>query len=133
MPINTSEVRASAWVVFAVVAGLAGCRAAPHAPDRVTVAADLTRRVGHTVPSCAGSSQVTLPPGAAFEDGITEEDAVAIALWNNAAFQELLADLGIARSDLIQAGLLPNPEFVYFWPMSGKPYKYLLDFPIEAI
>src|SRR5262249_43210021 len=37
------------------------------------------------------------------------------------------------RSDLIQAGLLPNPEFVYYWPEVGKPFKYLIDFPIETI
>ncbi len=133
MPMITSEARAVAWVFLAVVVGTTGCQTAPHAPDRATVAAHLTQRVGHTIPAHTGPAQVTLPPGAAFEDGITEDEAVAVALWNNAAFQELLVDLGIARSDLIQAGLLPNPEFVYFWPMSDKPYKYLFDFPIEAI
>ncbi|MFO0844604.1 MAG: TolC family protein [Gemmataceae bacterium] len=112
---------------------LAGCHAVPHAPDCSTVSGHLTQRVGHTVACRAGPAVVTLPPGACFEDGITEDEAVAIALWNNAAFQELLVDLGIARGDLIQAGLLPNPEFVYFWPMSEKPYKYLFDFPIEAL
>ncbi len=74
-----------------------------------------------------------MPPGASLDDGLTEDEAVAIALWNNAAFQELLVDLGLARGDLIQAGLLPNPEFVYYWPMSDKPFKYLFDFPIESL
>src|SRR5262245_51551343 len=133
MPTKTSDARAAAWVVLASMVAVAGCQTAPHAPDRTTVAAHLTQRVGHTVPAHTGPAQVTLPPGAAFEDGITEDEAVAVALWNNAAFQELLVDLGIARGDLIQAGLLPNPEFVYYWPMSGKPYKYLFDFPIEAL
>lgn len=72
-------------------------------------------------------------PGASLDDGLTEDEAVAIASWNNAAFQELLADLGIARGDLIQAGLLPNPVFVFFSPMSEKPYKHLIEFPIEAV
>lgn len=74
-----------------------------------------------------------MPPGASLGHPITEDEAVSIALWNNAAFQEVLVDLGIARGDLIQAGLLPNPEFVYYWPMSEKPFKYLFDLPIEAI
>jgi cobalt-zinc-cadmium efflux system outer membrane protein len=74
-----------------------------------------------------------MPPGASLDDGLTEDEAVAIALWNNAAFQELLVDLGIARGDLILAGLLPNPEFVYYWPEPNKPLKYLFDFPIEAL
>ncbi|MFO0864163.1 MAG: TolC family protein [Gemmataceae bacterium] len=77
--------------------------------------------------------EVVFPPGTSLEDGLTEDEAVAIALWNNAAFQELLADLGIARGDLIQAGLLPNPEFVYFWPVHDRSFKYLFDFPIEAL
>ncbi|MFO0807596.1 MAG: TolC family protein [Gemmataceae bacterium] len=112
---------------------LVGCHTVPQAPDRSTVAAHLTQRVGHTIPCQAALGEVTMPPGASLDDGITEDEAVAIALWNNAAFQELLVDLGIARGDLIQAGLLPNPEFVYYVPMSEKPYKYLFDFPIEAI
>jgi len=122
-----------AWVVFMSLFGLAGCQTAPHAPDQTAVSANLTQRVGQTVSSQVGPAQVILPPGATFEDGITEDEAVAIALWNNAAFQELLVDLGLARGDLIQAGLLPNPEFVYFFGVTDKPFKYLFEFPIEAI
>lgn len=112
---------------------LSGCQTAPPAPGIPAVAAHLTKRVGHTLPGQTGMAEILLPPGASLDDGITEDEAVAIALWNNAAFQELLVDLGVARGDLIQAGLLPNPEFVYFFPMSEKPYKYLFDFPIEAV
>jgi len=112
---------------------LAGCQTAPHAPDRTTVGTRLTQRVGHTIPCPPASGQIVLPPGASLDDGITDDEAVAIALWNNAAFQELLVDLGLARGDLIQAGLLPNPEFVYFFGLTDKPFKYLLDFPIEAL
>jgi cobalt-zinc-cadmium efflux system outer membrane protein len=64
---------------------------------------------------------------------LTEEEAVLIALCNNALFQELLADLDVAYGDLVQAGLLPNPEVVYYFPGHDKPFKYLLDFPIEAL
>jgi outer membrane protein, heavy metal efflux system len=133
MPANGSGTRTVAWVVLTVVVGIAGCQATPLAPDRATVATHLAQRVGHTLPGQTVSGQIALPPGASFEDGITEDEAVAVALWNNAAFQELLVDLGIARGDLIQAGLLPNPEFVYFFGVTDKPFKYLFDFPIEAI
>lgn len=133
MRANENRSRSTACVALAVLLGLAGCQTAPPAPDQSTVAAHLTQRIGHTLPCQDESAPVTLPPCAFRADGITEDEAVAIALWNNAAFQELLVDLGIARGDLIQAGLLPNPELVYFWPMSEKPYKYLFDFPIESI
>lgn len=129
---NRKRTRSGMWAALALL-GLAGCQTIPDAPDRSTVSASLTQRVGHTVPNQIDPTQVVLPPGASPDDGITEDEAIAIALWNNAAFQELLVDLGLARGDLIQAGLLPNPEFVYYWPMSDKPFKYLFDFPIEAI
>lgn len=133
MPVYEKGTRSGAFAVLAILLGLTGCQTAPPAPDTATVSARLTKRVGHTVPCQTRPAEITLPPGASLDDGITEDEAVAIALWNNAAFQELLVDLGLARGDLIQAGLLPNPEFVYFWPMSEKPYKYLFDFPIEAV
>jgi cobalt-zinc-cadmium efflux system outer membrane protein len=117
----------------AMLFGIVGCQTVPHAPDRSTISAHLTERVGQTVPCSTGQEAVTLPPGASLDDGITEDEAIAIALWNNAAFQELLADLGIARGDLIQAGLLPNPEFVYFFQVPDKPFKYAFEFPIEAL
>ena len=113
--------------------GFAGCQTAPPAPDRSSVASQLSKRVGHTLPCHTTPWEIVLPPGASLDDGITDDEAVSFALWNNAAFQELLVDLGLARGDLIQAGLLPNPEFAFFLPMSDKPYKYLFDFPIEAI
>ncbi|MFO0911904.1 MAG: TolC family protein [Pirellulales bacterium] len=74
-----------------------------------------------------------LPNGAAFEDGLTEEEAILIAIWNNALFQETLVDLDLAASDLVQAGLLPNPEIIYFFPVTDKPFKYAIEFPLEAL
>ncbi|MFO0803103.1 MAG: TolC family protein [Gemmataceae bacterium] len=112
---------------------LAGCQTAPPAPGRPDVSTRIAERFQQTVSSKTAPGEFTLPPGASLDDGVTEDEAIAIALWNNAAFHELLADLGLARGDLIQAGLLPNPEFVYFFPMTDKPFKYLFDFPIEAI
>ena len=131
----------SIWFKVAVVlttSAAIGCRTHQHVPDHQVVSNRLLDRFGQTVPTpmatCpTGEPQIVFPPGAAFDDGLTEDEAISIALWNNAAFHELLVDLGVARGDLIQAGLLPNPEFVYFVPVSDKPYKYLFDVPIEAV
>jgi cobalt-zinc-cadmium efflux system outer membrane protein len=132
-PNRTVAIRRLAALTAYALFALVGCQTPPHAPDPNTVSAHLTQRVGQTVGCDAGTSGVVLPPGASLDDGVTDDEAVAIALWNNASFQELLVDLGLARSDLIQAGLLPNPEFVYFFGVTDKPFKYLFDFPIEAI
>ena len=38
------------------------------------------------------------------DDGLSRDEAVAIALWNNAAFQVSVSQLGFARADLVDAG-----------------------------
>ncbi len=67
------------------------------------------------------------------DDGVTEDEAVAIALWNNAAFQADLATLGFARADLIEAGLLRNPILSVFFPLGPKQLESTATWPIEAI
>ena len=120
-------------LIVGILFSFVGCQTAPPSPDTTTVSASLTHRMGHSVAATSPTEPFILPPGVIFEDGITEEEAIASALWNNAAFQELLLDLGIARGDLITAGLLPNPEFLYYFAASDKPYRYLIDFPIDAL
>lgn len=122
--------RPAAWAVIITAlhcALTAGCSSVPCGCDRDCLAEDLAVRTDHTLGPAACSGQIVLPNGAVVEDGLLEDEAVLIALWNNAAFQELLTEVGIAQGDLVQAGLLPNPEVVYFFPVTDKPYKYALD------
>jgi outer membrane protein, heavy metal efflux system len=74
-----------------------------------------------------------IPESVNLADGLSETEAVQLALRNNAAFQELLTDLGLAHADVIQAGLLTNPEFLYVFQTAPKPFKYAIDLPVEAI
>jgi cobalt-zinc-cadmium efflux system outer membrane protein len=48
-------------------------------------------------------------------DELTLDEAVAIALVNNHELRAALAGAGIARADLVQAGLLENPSFGFSW------------------
>jgi len=41
--------------------------------------------------------------------------------------------LKLTRADLVQAGLLPNPEIVYTFSAPEKPFKYLIEMPIEVL
>ena len=118
-------------VILLTVAS-AGC-AAPTARMRDSVSANLEQRTGYSVGPSSPASQVILPPGLDQGQPLTEEQIVLLALWNNAAFQELLVELQLTRADLVQAGLLPNPEFGYFFSSPDKPFKYLFDFPLEAL
>lgn len=117
------------------VASLLGCCSNSQycLTDRSCVSQAVQCRFSKSVgdPSCP--EQIVYPYGITLEQELEEDQAVALALWNNAAFLELLADLGMAQGDLVQAGLLPNPEVAYFFPVTDKPFKYLLDFPLESI
>lgn len=123
--------RATAWLLF--FAGTCGCASAPQAFDREAVAAVVVQRTGYSVGPVKCQNDLALPNGASLDDGLSQDEAVLIALWNNALFQELLTDLGVARGDLVQAGLLPNPEVGYFFAVPDKPFKYVVDMPLEAL
>lgn len=79
------------------------------------------------------SFQFTVPANVKLEDGLTADEAVAIALWNNAPFQATLAELGIARAALVEAGLLHNPTFSFLFPLGPKQLEFTLLAPLEAI
>lgn len=74
-----------------------------------------------------------LPPGISTDDGLTIDEAVGTALWNNPDFQTALASLGLARADLIDAGLLKNPVFSLLFPWGPKQLEMVVSWPIDAI
>src|SRR3989304_2236085 len=54
-------------------------------------------------------------------DGLTEDNAVKIALINNHALQATFEEIGIAKADLVQAGLFTNPNLsaLFRFPFGG--------------
>src|SRR5262245_12703146 len=83
---------------------LAGCLTTPVC-DQGCLSGKVAERTGFPLgpPPCEG--KFVVPNGVSLTEGLTEEGAVLVGLWNNAAFLELLADIGIAHGDLVQAGL----------------------------
>lgn len=74
-----------------------------------------------------------LPDGVSLGDGLSEDEAVAIALWNNATLHVDLAALGLARADLIDAGLLRNPNLSIVLPLGPyRQFESALNFPLEV-
>ncbi len=112
---------------------LASCAGDAEQFDRAGVSAELEERIGMGIGEGAPPGTVSVPEGVSLQDGISEREAVAIALWNNAAFQEALAELGIKRAELIQAGLLTNPLFSFLFPVGKKQYEFALTLPLEAL
>jgi len=64
---------------------------------------------------------------------MSENQAVWVALLNNAAFQEAASDLGLAQADLIQAKTLPNPTLSLLLPIGPKQLEFGIKHPIEAL
>jgi outer membrane protein, heavy metal efflux system len=110
-----------------LIIGAGGC-----ASGHVATPAEVIARTG-IPPRPADAQGVALPPGITTDDGLTQEEAVAIALWNNADFQAQLANLGFARADLLDAGLLQNPVLSLLFPLGPKQLEATLRWPVEAL
>jgi cobalt-zinc-cadmium efflux system outer membrane protein len=78
-------------------------------------------------------TSASLPPDVSLVDGLAPDEAVAIALWNNPAFEASLADLGLARADLVEAGLLKNPVLSLLFPLGPKQLEWTLQFAVDAL
>ena len=52
---------------------------------------------------------------------LTPVSAVQIALVNNPRLQAEMEEIGISRAELVQAGLLRNPEFAASWRFPDRP------------
>ncbi|HRX82815.1 MAG TPA: TolC family protein, partial [Pirellulaceae bacterium] len=114
-----------------MLALLSGCSLPRASCSHAPIGEEMMARTSHTV-MCVGPAEFVVPPDVVFEDGVSEDEAVATALSNNAAFQSMLAQLGMAEGDLIQAGLLTNPNLGTFLPISAKQWEWTLFVPLEA-
>jgi cobalt-zinc-cadmium efflux system outer membrane protein len=120
--------------VLALILLAAGACATPRAPDRAWVATGLSERAGVDARGLpVPAAEWAAPPGAALDDGLAVDEAVAIALWNNADFQAALATLGIARADLIEAGLIRNPVLSLLFPWGPKQLEFTATFVVDQL
>lgn len=121
-------------LAFLVLAAsfLAGC--AVKQPVLPNVTSDqLRQRTGLAPPAEGRKPDGSLPPGVNLADGVSEEEAAAVALWNNGQLLADLSSIGIARANLLDAGLLRNPSFQALLPVGTKPFEFFGSFPIEQL
>jgi len=104
--------RSGATALFLLLS-LFGCQPFDPASDVEGVRSELVRRLGAELPAAA--SGLDAGPGPEVEqllaERLTEDNAVRIALLNNRDVRATYERLGIARAELVQAGLLRNPVF----------------------
>jgi cobalt-zinc-cadmium efflux system outer membrane protein len=112
-----------------VAAGLAAlaltaCVSVPRDAGTSDVEAALTQRgapapAWKAEPSTADHERVATM----LQDELTADEAVAIAMLNSPRLQVTLAELGIARADLIEASTVANPVFEFEIRYPGEPYR----------
>ena len=112
------------------VTACAACATTGEVPTRATVDSGIRSRTNLGI-RVEGTEP--LPPQVLLDDGLTADEAVAIALWNSPSFQATLAELGIARADVVEAGLLRNPIFSLLFPIGPKQLEWTLQFPLDAL
>lgn len=115
---------------FLLALALLGCGASsPY--DRAWLAGEVKARSGHAVGDLAEGPR--LPGSLKTTANLTEDGVVSTALWNSAAFQAELAQLGYARGDLEDAGALPNPSLAFLFPIGPRQLEFSLLYPIAAL
>ncbi len=126
--IRSAELLAACASVLALATGCV-----PDLPkSRTSISHDLTGRTGAGL-RAQGDRAFGIPPGLRLDDSVSVDEAVAIALWNNATFQADLAQLGTARGDLADAGVLPNPIATLLFPIGAKQLELTVRQPLGAI
>jgi len=112
---------------------LSGC-ATHHFLPSVDTTAGVRDRTGLPVaPRSASEKDAPLPPGIALDRPLSADEVAAIALWKNPQLQADLASLGLARADVIDAGLIRNPRLDTLFPVGAKPFELVLNFPVEML
>ena len=113
--------------LFCLVA-LGGCATSPATRG----IPDIAGALGVPERTDAGTG-TAIPPGITLDDGLSQEEAIAVALWNNPDFRLQLTDLGFARADLLEAGLLRNPVLSLLFPLGVKQFEATLRWPVEVL
>ena len=75
----------------------------------------------------------TMPPLVDTANGISEEEGVSIALYNNAQYQADLASITIAQADLIDAGIVSNPLLRYLLPSGALNVSGYINFGFDFL
>jgi hypothetical protein len=121
-------------LILVVLACLLGGCAPRRLPAPGTTTTRTAERSGLPAPPDEQSTdKPSFPPGVTLDKPLSSDETAAIALWNNARLRVDMGALGIAKADLIDAGLLRNPRLDLLLPVGAKPFELLLNLPIETL
>jgi cobalt-zinc-cadmium efflux system outer membrane protein len=99
-------------MTVAAVLFVSACASVPREAGQNDVRQAVSERTGQTLEWATGAPATDDPRvRALLQDELTADKAVAVAMVNNPRLQATLAELGIARADLLQASIVRNPLF----------------------
>ena len=98
---------------LALAVWLSACATASR--NRGWVSDELGRRTGQEIQ--AEDGERSLPPGVDLADGLSEDEASALALWNSPTFAADMARLTSARADFAEAARPDNPRLTLQAPI----------------
>ena len=123
------------YLAFSILI-IAGCAVTPenNDPNHFShISEGIKERTDYTLRQSPESNQFEFPEWVTLDDGLTQNEAVGLALWNNAQLQVDLAALGFARADLIEAKMIPNPAFSLLFPIGPKVLETDLGIPVDVL
>ncbi|MEO6220492.1 MAG: TolC family protein [Ginsengibacter sp.] len=101
--------------------------------SRSTVSDQIKKQYGFDLSNEAKPGINTMPPSVDTANGISEDEAVSIALYNNAQYQSDLAQISIVQADLIDAGVVSNPLLRYLLPSGGLNVSGYINFGFDFL
>lgn len=110
--------------LLAVVVLVSACASVPRDAGVNDIRQGVSDRTGQTVEWKAAPSTADDPRIRELLQGeLTADKAVAVAMTNNPRLQATLAELGIARADLLQASVVRNPLFEAEIRFPADPFR----------
>ena len=100
---------------------------------RSYVSDQLQTQSGYNLSKAKQPGQVEVPAHIVVTDGIGEDEAIAIALWNNMQLQADLASISIAQADIVDAGVVANPLLRYLSPNAGIMASGYINFAFDFL
>ena len=101
-------------VLLTAVAAVGGCATVNPRPDYDRTAEQVTAATGQSFGYRPDDDQVVQERvQELLRDGLTADDAAQVCLLNNRKVQAALYEVGAARADVVQAGLLSNPTLSF--------------------
>lgn len=112
------------FIVLVVVVFASACASVPRDVGISDIRQGVSDRTGQTVEWKTEPSTVDDPRIRELLQGdLTADKAVAVAMANNPRLQATLAELGIARADLLQASVVRNPLFEAEIRFPSDPFR----------